>query len=385
VPQPLPIPAILASPRAAIMVVFAAFGCAVGALAGSIPTVTRAAGIDSFSLGLGITTSAIASVLTMALGGTIARRASNRALLLWGIPGFGLLLFAVLVSAGPASFFIAYILLGVVMGLVDLFMNAEGAAVEIDMGKPIFTAFHGTASGAMTVLALLASVLSTEIGSWASGLAVMVSMAAAWLMVYGLVPARSLARGREARFSSIPSKLPLTLLGITAGLSIAAETTAILWSAKLLNEQAPELAAIAGAGAAFFGLCAASLRLVGDRLRARFGDLPLMIGSILVAIVGFVLLGQSQSFLLSVAAFALVGFGTAVLVPCVFNLAARIVPANRAAAIGFASLVAGLPRIVAPWLFGWVVAAAGISFAFGLYAMVMAAALVLVVVLRNLR
>jgi hypothetical protein len=379
------IPTMFASPRAAIMVVFAAFGCAVGALAGSIPTVTRDAGIDSFWLGLGITTSAIASVATMAAGGTIARHASNRALLSWGIPGFGLLLFAVLVSAGPTSFFVAYILLGVVMGLVDLFMNAEGAAVEIDMGKPIFTAFHGTASGAMTVLALLASVLSTEIGTWASGMAVIASMAAAWAMVQRFVPARSLARGREARFSAIPNKLPLTLLGITAGLSIAAETTAIMWSAKLLNEQAPDLAAVAGAGAAFFGLCAASLRLVGDRLRAHFGDLPLMIGSILVALAGFVILGQSQHFLLSVASFALVGFGTAVLVPCVFNLAARYVPANRAAAIGFASLVAGVPRILAPWLFGWIVTATSIGFAFGLYAMVMATALVLVVVLRNLR
>ena len=44
--------------------------------------------------------------------------------------------------------------------------------------------------------------------------------------------------------STLPNKSPLVLLGIAAGLIIAAETAALLWSAKLLDEIAPSLAAI---------------------------------------------------------------------------------------------------------------------------------------------
>ena len=67
------------------------------------------------------------------------------------------------------------------------------------------------------------------------------------------------------------------LLGIAAGLIIAAETAALLWSAKLLNDIAPSLAAIAGLGAAFFGLCNAAVRFPGDRMRSLLGERTLTV------------------------------------------------------------------------------------------------------------
>lgn len=381
----MPIPAALASPRAAIMAVFAAYGSAVGALAGSMPVVTKAAGIDSMSLGLAMTGSTLASVIVMSSGGVIARNTSHRAILLAALPLFALLTFALLTSASRPVFFACYILFGIVTGLTDIFMNAEGAVIEHDMGKPIFSAFHGSVSTGLPVFAIVSSFLSTEAGPWATGLCVIFSFVIAWGMVYRLVPARPLAIGHAARIAALPNKTPLVLLGLAGGLSIAAEMAAILWSAKLLDAQAPGLAAIAGLGAAFFGICNAAIRYPGDALRARFGDLQLMMVSILVGVAGFAALGLSHSFAISVLAFALVGLGTAVLIPCVFTLAAAYVPANRAAGISFVSMIAGAPRTLAPWIFGWTASAMGISTAFGLYAGVMAVALVLIAVLRNLR
>ena len=72
----------LKTPRAAITLVFAGFGAAVGAWAGAIPQVTHASGINNYQLGLGLTASTLATVSTMALGGIIGRRFSNRAVLL---------------------------------------------------------------------------------------------------------------------------------------------------------------------------------------------------------------------------------------------------------------------------------------------------------------
>ena len=132
-----------------------------------------------------------------------------------------------------------------------------------------------------------------------------VLFAIAWTVVHRAIPARALAKPRAAvDATSVRNKKPLVLLGITAGLVISSETAALLWSAKLLDEQAPALAAIAGLGAAFYGLCNATVRFPGDRLRSYFGDLPLMIGSLILAIGGFAALGFTQSFAASVTAFA---------------------------------------------------------------------------------
>ncbi len=59
------------------------------------------------------------------------------------------------------------------------------------------------------------------------------------------------------------------------------------------------------------------------------------------------------------------------------------VPANRAAGLSFVALIAGPPRIVAPWIFGWVATSQSTSFAFGLCAVLMAVAFGLIISLQN--
>jgi MFS family permease len=370
-------------PRLAIMAVFAAFGVGVGALSGSMAAVTRTAGIDSYDLGLALMFNTVISVVIMSSGGVIARHLPTRNALLVSLPFFAIVLALVLVSRSPSHFYLGLAGLGLAMGWTDVTMNAEGSAIENDLRQPIFTQFHGAASAAMAATAIVASFLSEYFGTWAAGLASLAAFAGAWTMVRRHVPARPLAQRHTARLAGLPSRLPLLLLGLIAGLSITAEVTSIMWSARLLDELAPALAAVAGLGVAFFGVCTALVRFPADGLRARLGDLPLMTGSIAVAIAGFAILGLSNSFAVSVAGFAAVGFGTAALVPCAFSLAASLVSANRAAGIGFVSLVAGLPRILGPWIFGMVSSAVGIGQAFGLFTVALGSALVLVMTLKR--
>ena len=164
---------------------------------------------------------------------------------------------------------------------------------------------------------------------------------------------------------------------------IAAETAALLWSAKLLDEIAPSLAAIAGLGAAFFGVCNAAVRFPGDRMRSLLGVMPLMFGSLVVSICGFVALGLSNSFVVSVAAFASVGFGLALLIPTIFAMSARLVPENRAGALSFVSLLTAVPRVIAPLAFGMVAARLGIAFSFGLVAVGLLASLGLILTFQR--
>ena len=155
----------LHTPRAAITLVFVSFGAAIGAWAGAIPQVTLASGIDNFQLGLGLTVLTLATVAVMSLGGAIGRRFSNRAVLLVAIPAFALSTSLLLVSSAPWLFFASLVLFGASIGLTDVFMNAEASAIEHDMRRPIFTAFHGSASAGLPVFAIASSLVSTSIGT----------------------------------------------------------------------------------------------------------------------------------------------------------------------------------------------------------------------------
>ena len=181
--------------RMTVSIVFAAFGAAIGALAGSMPSVMRNAGLDAEAFGLGLTISTLATVLAMSLGGQIARFASNRTVLLTVLPVFAAALLAYLTSPSPLWFFAFIPVMGICFGLTDLFMNAEAVALEHDLRRPVFMAFHGAVSAGVAVMAIGASYLSTEIGTWTVGAVNAALFALAWIMIFRWLPARALAPG----------------------------------------------------------------------------------------------------------------------------------------------------------------------------------------------
>jgi len=373
------------SPRFVITLVFFSFGTAIGIWAGTVPQVTRAAGVSDIALGMGLTAYTISYVTAMALGPRLARWTTNRAVLMTMLPLLGVSVVALLLSGAPVFFFIAIVVYGALLGLTDLFMNAEAGAIEADLGRPVFASFHGSASAGVAIFAILGSLLATWADPWMAGaFTALLLLTAAEAVRRWLSDRRPALVTRPLAGSAPIDLLPFSLLGLAAGLVIAGETAAIMWSAKLLDQQASALAAIAGIGVAFFGLCHAAIRFVGDRSRARFGDMPLMLGSLTIAAAGFAAIGLSDSFAMSVAAFALVGFGTACVIPCIFALAGRLTATDRTKGIGFISLVAGIPRALAPWIFGWLAETRSTSFAFAMCALAMLAAFLCIVLIRKL-
>jgi MFS family permease len=372
----------LSTPRSAIMLVFAGFGVAAGAWAGAVPHVTKRAGIDSYSLGIGFTIAALATVIIMALGGRIGRHLSNRSVLLLALPLVAIATLGLLAATTAYMFFVFLVAQAACLGLCDVFMNAEASAIEHEVRKPIFTAFHGAVSLAMAAAAIISSYLTNLFGPFCMAAIVAVCLALAWFAVFLNVSSRQLVAQGHGRLSDLVGNMPLLLMGLIVGISITMETSAMFWSAKLLDEQAPELAKIAGLGVAFYGTCNAIVRFNGDAMRARFGEIPLLIASFALASMGLLGLGLSLSFAANIAAFAMIGFGLAIICPCLFNMAASTVPHNRAGGIGYISLVAGLPRILGPYAFGWIAATYSTGTAFGAGTILLLTAMALVFVLR---
>src|SRR5262245_27865570 len=194
----------LPRPRAAVTIAFIAYGASAGLWAGAIPAVTRNAGIDSLALGLAITFYGIAYVATMFWGGALARLATNRSVILAALPLLFISQTMLLVSMSATWFLVMLVIFGVSQGVLDLFMNAEGSYVESDLGRPVFTRFHGSASAAMALFAILGSLVMADLGAvWSAALLGIVLLAAFGFIALRL-PARSSAMARSLPNMPVP-------------------------------------------------------------------------------------------------------------------------------------------------------------------------------------
>jgi hypothetical protein len=86
-------------------------------------------------------------------------------------------------------------------------------------------------------------------------------------------------------------------------------------------------------------------------------------------LAGLVNVTLSVSFAHSIAGFALVGLGTACIVPAGFALAPRLAPATAAAAISTLSIIGAPFRIITPMAYGALAGATSFSFGYSVYAL----------------
>jgi predicted MFS family arabinose efflux permease len=262
------------------------------------------------------------------------------------------------------------------LSFLDLNMNAEGSEVEEELKKPVFNSYHAGVSLGFAAAAIVSSYLSVKVSVMAPAVLATVFMLWAFVEVWRNIPERAPHQPQAGESHVELPKFKLSLIGLTIGLSNAAEITAMLWAGQLLATLKPELIAYSGLGAAFFGICGGAMRLWGDYLRSRFGDERVVTAGLGMATLGFAVIGLAPG--ISVLAFACVGGGLGFVFPYLFALAGKQLPERRAAAMGFASAVSGGPRFVIPWLLGLAASWYSISTVFALAAILTLATLLMI-------
>lgn len=365
--------------RGTILLTFAAFGAFVGTNVGAFPTILKHAGVSSELFGLVGAIGMLANILMMALGGVINRYFDHRTVLLWIVPVTFISVLVAQLAFSPLSFVLAAIFISMALGTMDLFMNAEGAAIEQEHRTTIFSAYHGSASLTMGLFAIISSIVSVWLAPWFVTLFTLIPVVLAYTAIYINIPHRkTVVHDVEKGSKKLPYKL-LTFIGLAAGFGVTSEVACAQWAGQLLNSIAPSLAAYSGLGLAFYGLCSGVMRLFSDRIRAEFGDRLVMMVCLSLGILGFVTLSLAPGFAISVVAFAAVGIGLSVVFPCLFALAARLAPDRKAAAMGYFAMVGGTPRVVLPWVLGAVAQSYGLSSVFVVTAMVSTTALIIII------
>ncbi len=362
--------------RIATHILFLGNGLVFGTWAANLPRIKEAKALSDANLGVLLFLVSVGAVAAMPGTGILAARwGAARLSAMAGLCAGVAICLPSLIPTGPVLLASAA-LMGVMLGSMDVAMNAHASAVEIAWGKPIMSSFHAFWSLGGLAGSGLAGLCA------ALGLALVPSYIVPGVIVAACsVPALFLARlsprGGGARLA-LPGRLVLGV-SLMTGLCFAVEGGAAEWTGVYLRIDLHTGEDVAATAFGAFSLAMAAGRLTGDAVVRRFGAMQVAVVGCLVAAVGQGLVLLASGPLLVSAGMALIGAGMANVVPVAFSAAGRLQgPQGVAAAAttGYAGL------LVAPPLLG------GVAEYFGLpaaLAVVLASLLVLAAMSATLR
>jgi hypothetical protein len=372
----LPLFALACRPQGAVAGMFFAYGIGGGSWSGASAAILSRVGVGASLYGVALTVYTGAYLVAMSSASALTSRLGVKRVLLGAALAMATSVSFLLLARDAVAFFAALIVSGFFSGLVDLTMNATGARIERGLGRPILARLHGSASAGYAAGAASGGLIAASAAPWASCLLVVAALASATALVAAIIPRDPVAAaGATAIGRAKLVSRTLVVLGLVIGVSIACESAALQWSALILRREAPQWAALAGFGAAFFAGSQASLRFNADRVRARVADGTLIMVSLGVAAIGFVVVAADAGFAASVIGFAIIGVGTGSVVPCGFAIAASRPGVSAAAGLSTAAFFGSIVRLPAPLITGAVASAVSLSTAFALFAGLLIAAL----------
>jgi hypothetical protein len=340
----------------AVATYFLANGIVMGAWVPHVPDRARDLHLDPGTLGWALLASGLGAVMAMPIAGRMTGRLGSRAVCRVAGVAFPIMLSAVVLAPTALLMALALLCFGIAGASMDVAMNAQGIAVEEQLGERTISRLHGVWSiGSFTGAAITSFALSRHVPA-----RTIVLSFSALVIVLVVLAAPSLFTRREEGLHEQPHALRphgrLLLLGLVAFVSMVCEGSIADWSGLYLRVVRGAGHGVSGYGYAAFAALMVSGRLSGDAVVARFGEERTLLAGGLLATAGLgVVIGtgwqHTTSELWWLLGFALVGAGLANGSPVIYRTAGRVpgVPAGAGIAttvgIGYAGLLAGPPGL----------------------------------------
>ncbi|HEX6149431.1 MFS transporter [Nocardioides sp.] len=279
--------------RNAVATAFILNGLGFASLFSRVPDIRSGLDLDNSSLGLLLLSGALGSVLALPSAGALIRRSSAAAVVRGGsvLVAVGLVVVAlgIDVASSVALSAVGLFVYGVGTGTWDVAMNVEGAAVERGLGRSIMPRFHaGWSLGSVTGAGI--GVLVT-----AAGVPMIGHLALGAAVVLVAVPAtrRFLPAEPESHAGSSGAawREPRTLaIGLMVLAFALTEGSANDWLALAIIDgyDAPRWVGVGGF--ALFVIAMTTGRLLGTFFLDRYGRVPVLRATALLALGGLVLL-----------------------------------------------------------------------------------------------
>jgi MFS family permease len=331
------------TPRFATAAVFFVNGAGVGSLLPQVPYLRDQLDISKGVIGLCLLAMTLGALIAMPIAGQLLDRRPSRAIVRGAIAVYPLVLAFPLLARTPVALAALLFVVGAANGFLDISMNAHGAAIERDEGRPIMSSLHagwslGGVAGAAAVGLSAGAGIDPRVHMVVTALV---------LWVLGMIAARSIGHADVVAEQQVAGfRLPprdVVLLGVLCILVMVTEGAMNDWSALYLREDLETSAGVAASGFAAFSAGMAVGRFGGDAIVARFGAERVLRGGAALAapVLGaFLAVGEPAAAL---PGLALVGLGVANGVPLLFSAAGRTTsPGPAIAAVGTMGYVAFL-------------------------------------------
>lgn len=354
-----------------VVVAFFVHGLLFSSWTAHISLIKAALHIGDGTLGLALLGAPLGTVSAVALTAYLVPRFGSRRMLQVGLVGYA--------ASGPLvglvgsvfQLFLALLLWGAFMGMLDISMNAQGIAVERARERPLLNGLHGCWSLGAFVGA----------GAGALGVALGVGLTPQLLIIgaptaaVGLLLSLRMLGDRAARDRAADEPRPkltravlltVLLLGAIAFASMLCEGAAADWSSVYLRDSTGSTAAVAGLGFTLFALAMMSVRMTGDRLLARFGVrrvIPVLALAAGAAFAAALALGTVATGLI---AFLLLGLGVGAVVPTAFSAAGRLPGVHPGRSVAGVSGLGSAGFVLGPPVIGQLAAATSLPIALGL-------------------
>ncbi|MCM8549506.1 MFS transporter [Streptomyces sp. STCH 565 A] len=360
----------------AIAALFLSLGFQYATWAARIPALKSDLDLSAGEVGVLLMAAGVGSAVTFPAVAYLMRRLGSRRLALLSQLGLALALPAL--AAAP-NYPVALLVMcadGVLVGGLNVAMNAQGAALETRHERNTMARLHATFSAGSLLAALVASGMTAATDSVLAHFGVAAVLLAALNLTSrtGLleqeapaqdtpaeeIPAEAAAPEPARRRWTLPSRLTLWMCCAMV-FGTVAEGAMNDWSALYLKDIAEASAELAPLGIAVVSGMMVVARVFADGWRARWGDGRVVLVGSTAAGAGLAAALVSGGVAPALAGFACMGLGIAAVTPCVYAAAARqgSDALTLVAAMGTTGLLAGPPLI------GFIASASSLAWGMG--------------------
>jgi MFS family permease len=331
----------------ALPLLFALFGLIMGSWAGRIPALAAGVHVSHAALSMVLLCGGLGAVVSYPVSSWLMGNHGARKTLLVS----GMALLAVLVSIGMAKtvpgLMLSVLLLGITASTFDVAVNSAATRREKQSGKSQLSKLHGVGCAGGLAGATLGSLMASLHIAPATHFVMLAGPLALLLWgAYQVLDADDRAEEVEKKAFSLP-RGPLALLGALGFLGSMAEGSIADWSGVFLREHFHATEGLAPLALSAFSVMMLASRMLGDRMKARYGAKPLVTGGAMLAAAGLFFAVLAPSAFVALAGFAIAGLGLSLVFPFVFSAAGAQGPAALAgvASMAYAGSLMGPPVI----------------------------------------
>jgi MFS family permease len=331
----------------ALPLLFVLFGLIMGSWAGRIPALAERLHVSHSALSMVLLCGGLGAVVSYPVSSWLmANHGARKTLLVSGMSLLGVL---VAIGAAPSVplLMLAVLSLGITASTFDVAVNSAATRREKLSGKSELSRLHGMGCAGGLAGATLGSLMaSMHIAPATHFLMLAAPLAFVLWFAYQMLDADDAGEQVEKKKFALP-RGPLALLGAIGFLGSMAEGSIADWSGVFLKEHFHASAGLAPLALSCFSVMMLASRLVGDKLKLRFGAKPLVTGGAMLGAAGLFFAVLSPNAYVALVGFAVAGLGLSLVFPFVFSAAGAQGPMALAgvASMAYAGSLMGPPVI----------------------------------------